>query len=70
MSKFKIEITSPPDRNNLVAEIWILDNHVCEINKECDYYEIEIYNPINSKFWTFTLDEFLEVLQEAKKRLE
>lgn len=70
MSKFKIEITSPPDKNNIVAEIWISDNHICEVNKESGYYEIEIYSPMNRKFWTFTLDEFLEVLQEAKKRLE
>jgi len=69
MSKFKIEITSPPDRDNLVAEIWFGDNHIAEINTECDGYEIELYKPVKTEYWTFVLDEFLEVLQEAKKRL-
>ena len=69
MNKFKIEITSPPDRDNLVAEIWFGDNHVGEINTESGDYEIELYKPVKMEYWTFVLEEFLEALQEGKKRL-
>ena len=34
MSKFKIEISSVPDRENLVSEIWHNEILVAEINQE------------------------------------
>mgnify|MGYP006879916913 CR=1 FL=1 len=42
MSKLKIEISSVPDRENLVAEIWHNEILVAEINQETknlDNYE-------------------------------
>ena len=69
MNKFKIQITSPPERDNLVAEIWWNDSHVAEINIESGEFEIELYKPVENEYWTFPLKEFLEVIHEAKKRL-
>ncbi len=66
MSKFNIEISSVPDRNKLVAEIWHEKDLIAEINQESDHLEIELY-PLQK----ITLDyqEFLKILETAKKKL-
>jgi len=66
MSKFKIEISSVPDRENLVAEIWHNELLIAEINQENEILEIELYQ---SEKITFGLEEFLDILNSAKKEL-
>ncbi len=66
MSKFKIEISSVSDRENLVAEIWHNEILVAEINQENDKLEIELYQ---TEKITFELEDFLEILETAKKKL-
>lgn len=66
MKEFEILITSPPDREKLVAEIWSGENLVAEINQESDNLEIEIYA---SEKLVFSLDDLLEILERAKERL-
>ena len=66
MSKFNIELSSVPDRENLVAEIWYENKMVAEVNKETEKFVIEFcLDEKNS----FMLDEFLEVLENAKRRI-
>ena len=66
MSKFNIELSSVPDRENLVAEIWYENKMVAEVNKETEKFVIEFC--LDEKF-SFMLDEFLEVLENAKRRI-
>lgn len=66
MSKFKIEITSVPDRNNLVAEIWEEDVLIAEINQEGENLEIELYN---EKEQRFVLQDYLDAIKEGVSRL-
>ena len=66
MEKFKIEITSVPDREELVAEIWYNEFLICEINQESEFLEIEFY--IDNKI-SFNLYNFLSILEQAKKKL-
>ena len=66
MSKFNIELSSVPDRENLVAEIWYENKMVAEVNKETEKFVIEFY--LDEKI-SFMLDEFLEVLENAKRRI-
>jgi small basic protein len=66
MSKFKIEISSVPDRENLVAEIWYNEILVAEINQETKKLEIEFY--LNEKI-IFGLDDFFETLETAKRKI-
>ena len=66
MSTFKIEITSVPDRNKLVAEIWLDDSLIAEINQEKGEFEIELYSVQNK---VFKFDEFLAALEAGKKKL-
>ncbi|MBI3134270.1 MAG: hypothetical protein HYZ14_06290 [Bacteroidetes bacterium] len=67
MSNFKIEITSVPDRENLVAEIWYAEILIAEINQETEKMEIEFY--LNHKV-KFELNDFLETLETARKKLK
>lgn len=66
MSKFNIELSSVPDRENLVAEIWYEKKMVAEVNKEIEKFVIEFY--LDGKI-SFMLDEFFEVLENAKRRI-
>lgn len=66
MSKFNIELSSVPDRENLVAEIWYEKKMVAEVNKETKKLVIEFC--LDEKK-SFMLDEFLEVLENAKRRI-
>ena len=66
MNKFKIEISSVPDRENLVAEIWYNEILVAEINQETEKLEIEFY--LDKKI-AFELADFLETLVIAKRKI-
>ena len=66
MNKFNIEISSVPDRNKLVAEIWYEKNLIAEINQEHDNLEIELYS---TQKVTFDYHEFLKILETAKNKL-
>ena len=66
MSKFNIELSSVPDRENLVAEIWYEKKMIAEVNKEREKLVIEFC--LDEKK-SFMLDEFLEVLENAKRRI-
>ena len=66
MSKFNIELSSVPDRENLVAEIWYENKMVAEVNKETEKFVIEFC--LDEKK-SFMLDDFLEVLENAKRRI-
>lgn len=66
MSEFNIELSSVPDRENLVAEIWYGEKMIAEVNKESGRFVIEFY--LDEKK-TFMLDEFFEALENAKRRI-
>lgn len=63
-------LTSPPDRQNVVFEIWSRNRQVAEISKEpgCGY-EIEIYPASNNGAWHLDLAEFKAMLDEGIKEL-
>lgn len=66
MRKFKIEITSVPDRENLVAEIWYSDFLLAEISSEAENPVIEFYF---KECIRFNLDEFIYTLKKAAELL-
>lgn len=66
MRKFEILITSPLDREKLAVEIWHDEILIAEINQEKENLEIELYQ---SGKIVFELEEFLEILIAAKKKL-
>ncbi len=66
MSKFNIELSSVPDREDLVAEIWYNNKMIAEVKQETDKLEIEFY--LNGKT-LFALEDFLEALENAKRAI-
>jgi len=68
MEKFEIEITSVPDRSELVAEIWYNSKLIAEINRENMPLELVLYGQMMNKL-IVPFDEFIEVLEMAKKKL-
>lgn len=68
--EFRICITSPPDREKLVAEINFGNEQWAELNQEDGTLQLEFY-PRSKKgeFWQLSFDEVLESLNEAKRRL-
>jgi len=66
MKQFEILITSPPDRKNLVAEIWHDDTLVAEVLQETGKFEIEFY--LHGKK-LFDLSDLLKAIEIAKEKL-
>jgi hypothetical protein len=70
MSKLGAMVTSPPDRENVVFEIFYEDRQVAEISKEPGRdYEIELYPAANNGIWHFDLNEFKAMLEDGIKEL-
>lgn len=69
MEKFRITIASLPDRECLVAEILYEGVQWAEISQETGELIIQIYLPSDKKYWEFPLEEALEAVEKAKKRL-
>ena len=59
MNNFKILISSPYDREHLVAEIWYEDDFIAEINQEGDCLEIQIYYG-DEKTLNLPFEQFIE----------
>ena len=64
--KTEILITSPPDRERTVAEIWGDDDQLAEINDESGYVRVEIYPRLDGKPWLLPYDDLLQLLEQAK----
>ena len=65
----RICISSPPDREKLVAEIFFSDQQWAEINQEGSSLEVEVYPRPDGQPWKINYGEVLNVLQEARARL-
>lgn len=69
MEKFSITVASLPNRDQLVAEIFYEDVQWVEISQDTGKLIIEFYPHPTLECWQFPLDQALEALQKAKKRL-
>jgi hypothetical protein len=67
--KLRICISSPPDREKLVAEIIFGDRQWAEINQEREALEVESYPRADGEPWRIDHQDALEALHEAKRRL-
>lgn len=68
-TSFRICISSPPDREHLVAEVFFGNEQLAEVNQEEGQWNVEFYPRRSGTAWILSLDETLRVLQEAKSRL-
>lgn len=69
INKFRICISSPPDRNKLVAEVFFENVQWVEINQEKDTFEVEFYPRPDGQTWKIDYSEAIDALNEAKCRL-
>jgi hypothetical protein len=70
MRILKAIITSPPDRENVVFEVWCENREVAEISKEPGRdYEIELYSAAEGGAWHFDLNEFKAMIEDGIKEL-
>lgn len=67
--EYRICISSPRDRDKLVAEVFIGDTQWAEINQEREALEVEFYPRPDGEPWRMDLEAALEALNEAKRRL-
>ena len=67
--KVRMCISSPPDREKLVAEIFFGPNQWAELSQEDGTLKVEFYPLPNGDFWQLSFDEAIDALEEAKKRL-
>jgi len=68
-AQMRVEIASPPDREKLVAPILVDNEQWAEVNQETDRLQIEIYPRRDGSPWVFDLEEVLQSLAEARRRL-
>lgn len=69
MAQLTALISSPPDRENVVLEIWFDSRQFAEISKEPGRdFEIEIYASENGQ-WNFDLRDLMRVLESAERNL-
>ncbi|HOU57352.1 MAG TPA: hypothetical protein PL180_17335 [Spirochaetota bacterium] len=67
MKNITIEVTSVPDREKLVAEIWLNNRLVAEINQESEELALELY--VEKDKLSIPLNDFIEALNHAKEKL-
>lgn len=60
-----IQVVSVPDRDNLVAELWLGDVQVAEVSSELGHFEVEVY----AHRLTIPLEEYVDALSRARKAL-
>jgi hypothetical protein len=67
---FTIDIASPPDREKVVAEIFVGDTQWSELSCEIDGHLVaEFYPRPDGTPWRFPFREALEALERAAARL-
>ena len=69
MSELDVEVSSPPDRKHLVADIVYNGVQVAEINQEKGDLQIEVYPTRTGEPWKFEYAAFLDAIRRAEQRL-
>jgi len=71
MTQLSAIISSLPDRENVVFEIWCGHRQFAEVSSEPGRpLEIEVYSPGQGEKWSFELHELMLVLSESVKNLK
>lgn len=71
MTKFTIDVGSDQEHEDLVAEIYWDEEFVAMLTQELGYERmaIAIHPRSDGEAWEFGYDEFIEILEKARKRL-
>ena len=66
---FRITLASPPDRDQLVAEVFVGLEQIAELNAQSGKMTVEIYPRQNGSPWALNYSQFLQALTEAQEKL-
>jgi hypothetical protein len=69
-STVRVEVSSPPDREHLVANIMIEAAEFAEINQEEGALQVEIYPRQDGEPWRLSYSALTDAMNLAKERLE
>lgn len=67
--QFSFRIASDSSKEKVFAEIFYDDDQWAEISQEGKEPIVIFFSPSKAKYWEFPLEEALEALQQAKKKL-
>jgi len=68
-NNFTVEIASVPDREDLVAEIWLDDIMLAELSNHNCKTMLEIYPNNKSSRLSFECEDFIKALLSAENKL-
>ncbi len=68
--QYRICISSPPDRERLVAEIFFGDEQWAELNQEGLELVLEVYPRRDGTPWRLSFEALTTALSDARKRLQ
>jgi hypothetical protein len=68
--EIRVEISSPPDRDFVVANIMVGTHEFAEINQEADSLQVEVYPRQDAEPWRLDYLELVRALELAKERLK
>jgi len=66
---FQIEITSVPDREELVAEIWVNHEQLAELRRDAGQIRVQLYARSDGRPWDVSYSSLLGALSKAQNRL-
>jgi hypothetical protein len=66
----RVEVTSPPDREFLVASIMVGTHEFAEVNQEAAVLQVEVYPRQDGEPWRLDYEGLVRALELAKERLE
>jgi hypothetical protein len=69
MTNIKVELASPPDREQLVVQLMISNEQIAEINQESESLQLELYGRRDGRPWIIQYSEFIRALSEGKEML-
>ena len=67
--RWRTTISSPPDREEVVAEIFFGNSQFAELNREANDIRVEIYPSASSQAWSMSLEELRAAINEAEDKL-
>ena len=67
--EMKICVSSPPDRDKLVAEIFFDNQQWAEVNQERGELWVEFYARQDGHPWSILFSDAVNALQQAEQRL-
>lgn len=68
-SQLRIQVSSPPDREHLVAEVFLGDEQLAEVNRETGPFSVELYPRRDGQPWSVPLGGLLEALKVAADKI-